>query len=102
MRRRICLLSIAISLSAGLPGFAAEDEADPGRKQLEQSCQLCHSLRLIESQRLSTAAWQKEVDKMIGWGTVVQDKQTLVKYLSEHYSNTLPPPAPVMSSAKAK
>jgi cytochrome c5 len=89
-------------LSAGLVGVAAENDADGGKKQFEQSCQLCHSLRLIESQRLSTAAWQKEVDKMIGWGTVVKDKQTLVKYLSEHYSNTLPPPAPVMSSSKTK
>ena len=90
---------LLIALSASFGARAADDKAEAGKKALEQSCQLCHSLRLIESQRLSAAAWQKEVDKMIGWGTVVQDRQLLLDYLSEHYSNTVPPAAPVMSAS---
>ena len=97
MRRRVCFFILMMSLSAGLRSIAAENNADAGKKELEQSCQLCHSLRLIESQRLSTAAWQKEVDKMIGWGTVVPDRQVLIEYLTRHYSNTAPQPTPVLS-----
>ena len=96
MRKRALVLTLLLSASFG--ALAADDKSEAGKKALEQSCQLCHSLRLVESQRLSAAAWQKEVDKMIGWGTVVQDRQALVDYLSQHYSNTMPLPAPVMSA----
>ena len=96
MRKRA--VPVMLLLSASFGAFAADDKSEAGKKALEQSCQLCHSLRLVESQRLSAAAWQKEVDKMIGWGTVVQDRQVLIDYLSQHYSNTVPPPAPVMSA----
>jgi cytochrome c5 len=96
VRRRALVTTLL--LSAGFGASAADDKSEAGTKALEQSCQLCHSLRLVESQRLSAATWQKEVDKMIGWGTVVQDRQILVDYLSQHYSNTMPPPAPVMSA----
>ena len=85
MRRRVCFFILMMSLSAGLRSIAAENNADAGKKELEQSCQLCHSLRLIESQRLSTAAWQKEVDKMIGWGAVVHDKQALLRELKARH-----------------
>lgn len=97
MRKPAVLL--VLSLSASFGARAADDKASAGKKALEQSCQLCHSLRLIESQRLSAAAWRKEVDKMIGWGTVVQDRQVLLDYLNQHYSNTVPPPGPVMSAS---
>jgi cytochrome c5 len=89
---------LAITLSASVAALAADDKAEVGKKALQQSCQPCHSLRLIESQRLSAAAWQKELDKMIGWGTVVQDRQLLLDYLTQHYSNLMPPPAPAMSA----
>jgi cytochrome c5 len=89
---------ILLLLSASFGESAADDKSEAGKKALEQSCQLCHSLRLVESQRLSAAAWQKEVDKMIGWGTAVQDRQVLIDYLSQHYSNTMPPANPVMSA----
>ena len=102
MSAPFCLFLAVISLLWAFPGIAAESNSDTGKKELDQACQLCHSLRLVESQRLSTAAWQKEMDKMIGWGAVVPDKEALVNYLSEHYSNTVPPPARVMSSSKPK
>lgn len=80
---------------------AAEGEAADAGKKLEQSaCVACHSLRLIESQRLSAAAWNKEVDKMVGWGAVVPERQKLVEYLAQEYSDTKPVPAPARSSAR--
>ena len=87
-------------LLASVRGLAAPADADPGKKAEQRSCTLCHSLRLIESQRLSAAAWQKEVDKMIGWGAVVPERQALIEYLAQHFSNTQPPPAPVLSAER--
>jgi hypothetical protein len=49
-------------------------------------------------QRLSSAAWNKEVDKMIGWGAVVPDRKLLVDYLSEQYSDRKPVDAPDLTA----
>jgi hypothetical protein len=92
---------IAFGLVISWAGFCfskTAEEAEAGKKAEQTSCLPCHSLRLIESQRLSGAAWQKEVDKMIGWGAVVPNRQLLIDYLSQHYSNGQPPPAPVRSA----
>lgn len=75
--------------------FAADaDLTVIGKKEETFSCVQCHSLRLIHSQRLSKAAWSKELDKMAGWGAVFRDRQTLLDYLSQEYGDTKPvPPA---------
>jgi mono/diheme cytochrome c family protein len=65
-----------------------------GKKIEATACVACHSVRLIHSQRLSAAAWTKEVDKMIGWGAVVPNKQSLIDYLATEYSNSKPVPTP--------
>jgi hypothetical protein len=54
-------------------------------------------MRLIDSQRLSAAAWAKEVDKMVGWGAIVPDRQLLIDYLSSQYSDAKPVPVPASS-----
>ncbi|MFL6450421.1 MAG: hypothetical protein ACJ746_22475 [Bryobacteraceae bacterium] len=95
MKKHVCVA--VIWLLATVSAMPAEDNAKAGKKAEQQSCLPCHSLRLIDSQRLSAATWQKEVDKMIGWGAVVPDRQLLIDYLSQHYSNTTPMPAPVLS-----
>jgi hypothetical protein len=86
---------IAISLSALVVCASAADSQLIGRgKQEEQrSCIQCHSLRLINTQRLSRAGWEKEINKMIGWGASVSDRQLLLDYLSQEYSATKPIPA---------
>jgi len=57
------------------------------------SCLECHEARIILQQRLSKAAWTKEVDKMIKWGAVVDasDHDALVDYLSSNFSPDQPP-----------
>jgi hypothetical protein len=98
VRLFVCTVAIVISVAGTLGRIAAENTTESVRKELQQSCQPCHSLRLVETQRLSAAAWQKEMDKMIGWGAVVPNKQLLIDYLSQHYGNQLPPPAPILST----
>ena len=68
----LSIFSLAMAGALALSFAKAQDGGDAGRKAEQTSCLPCHSLRLVESQRLSAAAWQKEVDKMIGWGAVVR------------------------------
>ena len=51
------------------------------------ACLECHDARIILQQRLSKATWQKEVEKMMKWGAVVNpdDKNALVEYLSSNF-----------------
>lgn len=80
-------------LISGL-AFAADPQPvnEAGKKALTAACLPCHSLRIVQSQRLSAAAWAKEVDKMVGWGAVVPERQMLVDYLAAEYGNTKPVP----------
>ena len=57
------------------------------------ACLECHEARIILQQRLSKAAWTKEVDKMIKWGAVVEagDHDALVDYLSSNVRPDQPP-----------
>jgi hypothetical protein len=56
------------------------------------SCLECHEARIILQQRLSKAAWAKEVDKMIKWGAVVDpnDHDGLIDYLATNFSSDQP------------
>jgi len=81
--------------------------ADPavvarGQKEEARSCLPCHSLRLIHSQRLSRAAWTRELDKMAGWGTKIEDREALLEYLMATYGDDKPLPPPVMSQDGVK
>ena len=51
------------------------------------ACMECHEARIIVQQRLSKAAWTKEVDKMTKWGALVepQDRDPLIDYLSANF-----------------
>jgi hypothetical protein len=91
-------LRLLICCFGCLPSFCfAADSPDAGKKTENTYCVACHSTRIINSQRLSAAAWTKEVDKMMGWGAVVPDKQLLIDYLATEYGNTKPMPVPATS-----
>ncbi len=96
MRTFLALVSSILSISVLC--FPADSQSiDTGRKIEQSACTPCHSLRLIDSQRLSVAAWGKEVNKMVGWGANVSDRQVLLDYLSSQYSDAKPVPAPPLS-----
>jgi mono/diheme cytochrome c family protein len=94
MTPRLCLLAAVLATTA-----LGADQAvvERGQKEESRSCVPCHSLRLIHSQRLSKAAWNKELDKMAGWGTLVNDREALLEYLMANYGDDKPLPAPAMS-----
>jgi hypothetical protein len=78
--------------TADLPAGAIQAKATT-------ACTECHEARIILQQRLSKAAWTKEVDKMIKWGAVVdpQDRDALIDYLSENFGPDKPPYEPPRS-----
>ena len=81
---------------------AAALGADPsvvarGEKEEARSCTACHSLRIVHSQRLSKAAWGRELDKMAGWGTKVEDRDALVEYLATNFGDDKAPQPPALT-----
>jgi hypothetical protein len=61
--------------------------AGPMLAKATNACTECHEARIIVQQRLSKAAWTKEVDKMTKWGALVdpQDRDALIDYLSANF-----------------
>jgi mono/diheme cytochrome c family protein len=90
--------SILIALLAAAAGQAADTATlERGRQEEARACVACHSLRLIHSQRLSRATWNKELDKMAGWGTKMTDREALLEYLVANYGDDKPLPKAGMS-----
>lgn len=78
---------LALTLAAADPAVL-----DKGRAEEKRSCTSCHSLRIIHVQRLSRAVWERELDKMVRWGAVIGDRQSLLEYLAAEYGEDKPLP----------
>jgi hypothetical protein len=91
---KVLILASALALA-----LLAADQATLDRVQKEEAagCTPCHSLRLVHSQRLSKATWGKELDKMAGWGSKIQDRDALLEYLAANYGDDKPASPPAMS-----
>jgi mono/diheme cytochrome c family protein len=98
----IARLWLLFGVLAATARGADQAVVERGQKEEALSCIPCHSLRLIHSQRLSKTAWNKELDKMAGWGTKVNDREALLEYLVANYGDDKPVPAPAMSADGAK
>jgi hypothetical protein len=81
---------------------AADLPPGPMQAKATTSCLECHEARIILQQRLSKAAWTKEVDKMVKWGAVVDanDRDALIDYLSANFSPDQPAYAPPRTSVE--
>jgi hypothetical protein len=78
----------------------ADLPAGPLQAKATTACLECHEARIILQQRLSKAAWTKEVDKMVKWGAVVDpaDGDALIDYLSTNFSPEKPAYEPQRTS----
>ena len=83
--------------AADLPSGAMQAKATT-------ACTECHDARIILQQRLSKAAWAKEVDKMVKWGALVEpnDRDALIEYLSTNFTQDQPPYEPFRTSIARK
>jgi hypothetical protein len=82
------------------PKIAEDLPAGAMQAKATTACLECHEARIILQQRLSPAAWTKEVDKMIKWGAVVDaaDRDSLIDYLASNFGPDKPPYEPPRSS----
>jgi len=92
----------ALSEDPVAANFTADLPPGPMRAKATTACLECHEARIILQQRLSKAAWTKEVDKMIKWGAVVDptDRDSLIDYLSTNFSPDQSPYVPQRTSAE--
>ena len=79
------ICGVAVVAAASSPN--EELPAGPAREAAANACLSCHEARIIVQQRLSKAAWTREVDKMTKWGAPVdpKDHDALVDYFSAKF-----------------
>ena len=82
---------LCVGAAIAVLGLAADQATlERGQKEERTACLPCHSLRLIHSQRLSRATWNKELDKMGNWGARYSDRAALLEYLVANYGDDKP------------
>jgi hypothetical protein len=93
----LTLALLILSLNAALAGQSSSASSSPlpagaMHEKAAEACSTCHEARIIVQQRLSKAAWTKEVDKMIKWGAEVDpnDRDALIDYLSANFGPDQP------------
>jgi hypothetical protein len=97
-----CFLALFVLTAAlRLPAQDQTLPAGPMQSKATTACTECHEARIILQQRLSKAAWTKEVDKMTKWGALVDpaDRDALIDYLSTNFSPDKPAYEPPRTSA---
>ncbi len=98
MRTKLALFAMVATAIAAV----AADQAtlDAGRKAEQTGCVPCHSLRLVDSQRLSRAAWDHELTKMAGWGWTgkPEERAALLEYLVSNFGDDKPAAPPEKSA----
>jgi hypothetical protein len=109
-KRRFILVAGSAVVGTSLLGWQSRPTGQtlnlpPGAMEgkAHTACTSCHDARIILQQRLSKAAWTKEVDKMIKWGTVVDpgDRDGLIDYLSVNFPAERPA-EPLLRVGRAK
>ncbi len=60
-----------------------------GEGIFQEACRVCHDDDLSAQQRLTSAGWGREVDKMVRWGAKVsaEEKPALVAYLTSRWGH---------------
>jgi len=85
---RRCLSSAALVVPAvfilAVTPWAQELPPGDGADLVRARCQTCHGADLIVQQRLSRDGWSRELDKMAGWGAVIEpvDRERLLASLT--------------------
>ena len=93
MRTGLLLLALALR-----PVPPTRPPSKRGRRKSSAPALPCHSLRIIHSNRLSRAGWNRELDKMAGWGTKYTDRDAILEYLVATYGDDKPVTPPEMSA----
>jgi mono/diheme cytochrome c family protein len=99
-------LAALLGSATGVSQSPKDDPLPAGEAKEKASsvCLACHGARIIVQQRLSKAAWTKEVDKMTKWGAEVdpKDRDALIDYLSTNFGPDQPPYQAPTSAQESK
>jgi sulfite dehydrogenase (cytochrome) subunit B len=79
---------LACAVAASVAPRAQDLPPGPGREVIAARCVACHQTDLIAQQRLSRAAWSRELGKMVRWGAQVDvaEREPLLDYLAAHFA----------------
>ena len=78
--------AVPVTISTQAPASPAQ--ATASRKALpdgyREACFVCHDEHMMQQQRLTREQWDREINKMTGWGAPVkpQDRTAILDYLS--------------------
>jgi DMSO/TMAO reductase YedYZ molybdopterin-dependent catalytic subunit len=79
-------LQVEVSTTEVVPTAAA---SHPGEQPqgYKAACFACHDEAMMTQQRLTPAQWDREVQKMTGWGARIkpEDREAILKYLSDNF-----------------
>lgn len=90
------VLTFALVCAIGIAkaGSSPNEElpAGPVQEKAAAACLSCHEARIIVQQRLSKAAWTREMDKMTKWGAEVdpKDRDALIDYFTANFGHDQP------------
>jgi sulfite oxidase len=81
---------VAITISHQAPAAPAATPPPPETQYPEGSraaCFGCHDEHMMQQQRLTRAQWDREINKMTGWGAPLkpQDREAVLNYLSNQF-----------------
>jgi hypothetical protein len=94
--RDLLLASFLVAVTLAVWAQAPDLPSGPLQARARTACLECHDAGIIVQQRLSRAAWTKEVDKMRGWGALVapEDREAFIDYFAANFGVDKPPAAP--------
>ena len=84
----LVMLLSALLLAQGQSSPNEQLPAGPAKEKAEAACLTCHEARIMVQQRLTKAAWVKEMDKMTKSGAEVdpKDRDALIDYFSANFT----------------
>jgi sulfite oxidase len=81
---------VAVTISSRMPDAVAETSDAPETAYpdgYKAACFGCHDEHMMQQQRLTGAQWDREINKMTGWGAPLkaQDRDAVLNYLSSRF-----------------
>lgn len=78
-------VTIQVANEAPAPRLAQQVMVRP--PGYDAACLTCHDESMMRQQRLTRAQWEREVNKMTGWGAKIkpEDREALLQYLSNNF-----------------
>jgi hypothetical protein len=70
-----------------LPAASTDEAASNPPASVKTACLTCHQEDVIRQQKLTRAQWDREINKMTGWGAPVkpEDRPGILDYLAGRY-----------------